>query len=75
DYINRIAYKLKLLDGKEEIKKLLEVVKYFTQEREEQIYLDDVVDVFKGELVQFALIDLVVRELVKKKSYCEKHLK
>ncbi|CAI2194156.1 13417_t:CDS:2, partial [Funneliformis geosporum] len=56
--INQIAHKLKLLDGKEEIKKLLEVIKYLTQEREEQIYPDDVVDVFKTicELVQEKII-------------------
>ncbi|CAI2168125.1 10840_t:CDS:1 [Funneliformis geosporum] len=97
---NRIAYKPKLLDGKEEIKKLLEVVKYLTQEREEQIYPDDVVDIFRGgktakikqkkwdslpvyptekrkilktkELVQFALIDLVIRGLVQEKIILRK---
>src|SRR5205814_2689759 len=38
---------LKLLDGKEEIIKLLEVVEYLT-ERNEQICPDDIVDVFRG---------------------------
>ena len=46
--INQIANKPKLLDGKEEIKKLLEVVEYLTQEGEEQICPDDVVNVFRG---------------------------
>ena len=36
------------LDGKEEIKKLLEVVEYLTQEEGEQICPEDVVDVFRG---------------------------
>ncbi|CAG8652477.1 284_t:CDS:1, partial [Ambispora gerdemannii] len=37
-----------LLDGKEEVKELLEVVEYLTQEKDEQIGPDDVVDVFRG---------------------------
>src|SRR5437763_3530852 len=45
--VNRIANKPKLLDGKEEIIKLLEVVEYLT-ERNEQICPDDIVDVFRG---------------------------
>ena len=45
--VNRIANKLKLLDGKEEIIKLLEVVEYLT-ERNEQICPDNIVDVFRG---------------------------
>ncbi|RGB24504.1 P-loop containing nucleoside triphosphate hydrolase protein [Rhizophagus diaphanus] len=44
--IKRIANKLKLLDGKEEIMKLLEVVEFLLQE--EQVSPDDVVDVFRG---------------------------
>ncbi|RIA85085.1 hypothetical protein C1645_831336 [Glomus cerebriforme] len=44
--IKRIANKLKLLDGKEEIMKLLEVIEFLTQE--EQISPEDVVDIFKG---------------------------
>ena len=42
----RIANKPKLLDGKEEIMKLLEVVEFLTQE--EPISPEDVVDVFRG---------------------------
>ncbi|RIA78830.1 hypothetical protein C1645_842247 [Glomus cerebriforme] len=89
--IKRTANRLKLIDGKEEIIKLLEVVEFPTQE--EQVSLDDVVDVFRGgktmrikqkkwdtlpvfpmekrkvlktkELVQFALADLVVRNIAK----------
>uniref|UniRef100_U9TP61 DNA 3'-5' helicase n=1 Tax=Rhizophagus irregularis (strain DAOM 181602 / DAOM 197198 / MUCL 43194) TaxID=747089 RepID=U9TP61_RHIID len=45
--INRIADKPKLLDGKEEIIKLIEVVEYLTQ-MGEQIGPDDVVDIFRG---------------------------
>ncbi|PKK65464.1 P-loop containing nucleoside triphosphate hydrolase protein [Rhizophagus irregularis] len=38
----------KLLDGKEEIIKLLKVIEYLTQETGEQIGPDDVIDVFRG---------------------------
>ncbi|PKY60210.1 hypothetical protein RhiirA4_430954, partial [Rhizophagus irregularis] len=44
--IKRIANKPKLLDGKDEIMKLLEVVEFLSQE--EQVSPDDVVDVFRG---------------------------
>ncbi len=92
---NRITNNPKSLDGKEEIIKLLEVVEFLTQEIDEQIGPDDIVDVFRGgktikikqkkwdtlpvyptekrkvlktkELVQFALLDLVVRGLVQEK--------
>ena len=92
--IRRIANKPKLLDGKEEIIKLLEVVEFLTQ-KEQQISPDDIVDVFRDgktarikqkkwdtlpvyptekrkvlktkKLVQFALVDLVVRGLVQEK--------
>jgi len=46
--INRDTDRPKLLDGKEEIIKLLEVVEYLTQETGEQIGPDDVIDVFRG---------------------------
>ncbi|CAB4494122.1 unnamed protein product [Rhizophagus irregularis] len=47
--INRITDKPRLIDGKEEIIKLLEVVEYLTQEMGEQICPDDVIiDVFRG---------------------------
>ncbi|RHZ67401.1 hypothetical protein Glove_301g3 [Diversispora epigaea] len=46
--VNRIAKKPKLIDGKEEIIKLLEVVEFLTQQRDEQIGLDDIIDVFRG---------------------------
>ncbi|PKY41190.1 hypothetical protein RhiirA4_498570 [Rhizophagus irregularis] len=46
--INRITDKPRLIDGKEEIIKLLEVVEYLTQETGEQICPDDVIDVFRG---------------------------
>ncbi|RHZ48037.1 hypothetical protein Glove_562g38 [Diversispora epigaea] len=46
--INKITKKPKLLDGKEEIIKLLEVVKFLTQERSKQISPDDIIDVFGG---------------------------
>lgn len=45
--IRRITNKPKLLDGKEEIMKLLEVVEFLTQ-KEQQIGPDDVIDVFRG---------------------------
>ena len=46
--VNRNTDKPKLLDGKEEIIKLLEVVEYLTQETSEQIGPDDVIDIFRG---------------------------
>ncbi|UZO18211.1 uncharacterized protein OCT59_009531 [Rhizophagus irregularis] len=44
--IKRIANRPKLIDGKEEIMKLLEVVEFLTQE--EQVSPDDIIDVFRG---------------------------
>jgi superfamily II DNA helicase RecQ len=44
--IKRIANRPKLIDGREEIMKLLEVVEFLTQE--EQVSPDDIIDVFKG---------------------------
>ncbi|CAG8601834.1 13825_t:CDS:2, partial [Funneliformis caledonium] len=65
--------KLPLLDGKEEIKKLLEVIEYLTQEMDEQICLDDVVDILKTkELIHFALTDLVVRGLIQEDIILQK---
>lgn len=46
--VKRITDKPKLLDGKEEIMKLLEVVEYLTQETGEQISPEDIIDVFRG---------------------------
>ncbi|CAB4387207.1 unnamed protein product [Rhizophagus irregularis] len=45
--VKRNTDKPKLLDGKEEIIKLLEVIEYLTQETGEQIGPDDVIDVFR----------------------------
>ncbi len=92
--INQITNRPKLLDGKEKIIKLLEMVEFFIQ-REQQIGPNDIVDVFRDrkiakikqkkwdtlsvyltekrkvlkikELVQFALVDLVVRGLVQER--------
>ncbi|PKB99265.1 ATP-dependent DNA helicase, partial [Rhizophagus irregularis] len=44
--IKRIANRPKLIDGKEEIMKLLEVVEFLTQK--EQVSPDDIIDVFRG---------------------------
>ena len=46
--VKRTTDKPKLLNGKEEIIKLLEVVEYLTRETNEQISPDDIIDVFRG---------------------------